>query len=435
MTPQKLLGIFCLALASTDLLAASDPAPTERAALPTGGLIQVGKTRAIRTIGEAAAKAKSGDTVEIDAGDYFADTAVWGQEKLTIRSVNGRARFIAGGASAEGKAIFVIRGVDVTVENIDFVGAKVADGNGAGIRFERGHLMVRNCVFSDNENGILTAVGPMSLEVENSEFANNGTTNGRGHSIYVGNIEKLRITGSYIHHAAGGHLLKSRAAENHVLANRLTDEIGGHASYELEFPNGGLNYVIGNIIEQGSDTQNATIVSVGAEGYNWPRNELYLVNNTIADDRPSNGIFLNVRNGIQKVKAVNNLLIGSGYANTGTTMPLSEGSKPGWGGFMNVAKNLAMYANDIRKGTEPPPAPTANGEFSNNQNADWDQFALAARYDYRLKPTSRLIGKVSEAGAANGVDLTQRLQYAHPHGTTPLTAKPRMPGALQSLGN
>ena len=311
MTPRKLFAVLCLSLAGADLLAAPDPtagvmpAPVAGAAIATGGLIQVGKTRAIRTIGEAAAKAKSGDTVEIDAGDYFADTAVWGQDRLTIRSVGGRARFIAGGASAEGKGIFVIRGLDVTVENIDFVGAKVADGNGAGIRFERGHLVVRNCIFSGNENGILTATGPMSLEIENSEFASNGTTNGRGHSIYVGNIEKLRIAGSYIHHAAGGHLLKSRAAENHVLANRLTDEIGGHASYELEFPNGGANYVIGNIIEQGSETQNATIVSVGAEGYSWPRNELYLINNTIANDRPSGGMFLNVKNGVQKVMAVN----------------------------------------------------------------------------------------------------------------------------------
>jgi hypothetical protein len=81
------------------------------------------------------------------------------------------------------------------------------------------------------------------------------------------------VTGSYFHHADVGHLLKSRAARSHILYNRLTDETGGRASYELEFPNGGLAYVVGNVIEQAATTENETIISFGAEGYR-PRNEL-----------------------------------------------------------------------------------------------------------------------------------------------------------------
>jgi hypothetical protein len=68
---------------------------------------------------------------------------------------------LADGRSAEGKAILVVRSAhensDIRVENIEFRGARVADRNGAGIRFERGQLQVVHCAFVDNENGTLTA--------------------------------------------------------------------------------------------------------------------------------------------------------------------------------------------------------------------------------------------------------------------------------------
>ncbi len=52
---------------------------------------------------------------------------------------------IADGKSAEGKAIWVIRNGDFHIENIEFRGARASDRNGAGIRFERGKLCLRNC--------------------------------------------------------------------------------------------------------------------------------------------------------------------------------------------------------------------------------------------------------------------------------------------------
>src|SRR5262249_53061281 len=158
----------------------------------------------------------------------------------------------------------------------------VADHNGAGIRLESGKLTVRRCTFLNNEEGMLVSNQPdIVLEIEDSEFGRNGYGDGQSHNLYVGMISRLSVKGSYFHHAKIGHLLKSRARENLIFYNRLTDEPGGSASYELEFPNGGFAVVMGNLIEQGSETDNSTIVSFGAEGYKWPRNELYLVNNTI----------------------------------------------------------------------------------------------------------------------------------------------------------
>ena len=58
---------------------------------------------------------------------------------------------------------------DIRIENIEFRGARVSDRNGAGIRFEKGKLLVRNCSFLDNQNGILTAnFGDAELTIENS---------------------------------------------------------------------------------------------------------------------------------------------------------------------------------------------------------------------------------------------------------------------------
>lgn len=363
-------------------------------------VVQVGPTRKIVSLAVASVVVKNGDTVEVDAGTYVADVAIWSQSNVTVRAVGGRVRLLALGAAAEGKAIWVVRGGAMAVHGFDFVGAKVADKNGAGIRFEKGQLSIKDCTFTDNENGILTA-GDKDAEllIENSEFGNNGFGDGQSHNLYVGAIKKLTVTGSYFHHAKVGHLLKSRAAENHIFYNRLTDEIGGRASYELEFPNGGLAYVVGNHIQQGAQTENPTLISFGAEGYKWPRNELYLVANVLADDRPRNGKWLAVRTDPNAkpvnlvVNALNNVLVGTGDLGAAITPPQAAGN-----GDVAGAKPFVL---DIR----------------NNVNVDWDVFVRASRQDYRLKDPASPLLKPLPPGSANGVDLTPKREYLHPRQT------------------
>lgn len=359
-----------------------------------GRILRVGPQQTVRTIAAAAKAARDGDTIEIEAGDYLGDVAVWTQDRLVIRGVGGHARLIASGASAESKGIWVIRGGHVTVENIEFSGARVRDLNGAGIRFDKGHLVVRNCRFIDNENGILTGNDRSStLEVENSEFSGIREGTHWRHNLYVGAISRLKVTGSYFHHAWIGHLLKSRAAENFILYNRLTDEIDGRASYELEFPNGGIAYVIGNLIEQSKTTENSVIISFGAEGYKHPANELYLINNTLIDRRVESGYFLAVRPGFNAVKAWNNLLLGKRPLNTGGI----------------------------------------DGEFINNPNVGEDSFILADRHDYRVRRDSPLQRTYRAPEPANGISLAPEREYVHPAGTRPLTGTPTLPGARQTL--
>ena len=276
-------------------------------------VLQVGPTKAFKTIAAAARAVRPGDTVEVDAGDYIADVSVWERDDVTVRAVGGRARLLAHGAAAEGKGIWVVRASKMRVEGFDFEQASVPDRNGAGIRFERGSLRVRGCRFLHNEMGLLTNNDPATvLEVENSEFANNQRPDGHNHNLYAGHIARLSVRGSYLHHAHIGHLLKSRAAMSLIYDNRLSDEEDGTASYELEFPNGGICHVVGNYIAQSVRTENPVLISFGAEGYKWSRNEIHLENNTLVNPLRRGGVFLRVAPGVDAISAANNPLLGSG---------------------------------------------------------------------------------------------------------------------------
>lgn len=369
-------------------------APATNGALATGRVILVGPQREIKYLSVAAKVAKDGDTIEVDAGDYPRDVAVWTQNELTLRAVGGRVRLLAEGAAAEGKAIWVVRGGRMRAEGFDFEGARVKDRNGAGIRLEKGQLKIVDCRFVDSENGILTGGhADSTLEIFNSEFGNNGAGDGKTHNLYVGAIARLSVTGSYFHHAKVGHLLKSRAAVNDIRYNRLTDEIGGRASYEMEFPDGGIAYVVGNIIQQSSTTDNPHLISYGAESYRWKKNEIHLINNTLVDLRPNGGVFFRVNPGDVRIQAVNNLLIGKG---------------------------------DLDR--------AGAGTYRNNFNVDFDEFVKANREDFRLAPTSRLVGRGVLPDNAGNVELKPSQEYWHPRSTRRPPGNSFSPGAMQTVG-
>lgn len=377
---------------------ASTKAAKSRAA-PRAEVIRVGPTREIKTIAEAARRAGNGDTVEVDAGEYRRDVAVWTQDDLKIRAVGGRARLVALGGSAEAKAIWVVRGGRITVEGFDFEGTRVPSRNGAGIRFESGQLTVRDCRFIRNETGLLTGNDEAAeLIVENSEFADNKRLDGHNHQLYAGTIARLTVRASYFHHGHLGHLLKSRAANSDIRYSRFSDETGGTASYELEFPNGGAVALVGNIVQQSSTSENGVMVSFGAEGYKGQRHAIVLAHNTLVDNRPTEGVFLRVVRGEGQfgaavaIKAVNNLLVGSPVAldNAGA------------------------------------------GEYRNNFNVDWDSFVRASREDYRLVPDSPAYGKAVDPGHFDGIALQPTHEYRHPRSVAPLTVPVRHPGAVQA---
>ena len=356
----------------------------------------VGPGEKITTITEAAKQAHDGEVIEIRAGDYRGQPAIWTQNNLVIRGVGQRPVMLANGKSAEGKAIWVVRGGKVRIENIEFRGSRVEDLNGAGIRFEKGNLIIRSCGFFDNEMGILTAnSADLSLEVIDSEFGDapqNRTD--YHHLIYVGAIGKFVLRGSRFYHGYYGHLVKSRARENHILYNMLVDGAGGKASYELEFPNGGLAYVIGNAIGQSATTDNPSIVSYGAEGRRWSDNALYLSHNTLIND------------------------------NYGGSFLTFHGEKIGADVEVWLLNNLMVGNGDFFK--------PAQGRFDGNRLVARGELIDFGGLPLRLTSQSPLRGAVRPPGQVRGVELLPDAEFRFPIGSRPLRpASALAPGAFQ----
>ncbi len=274
-------------------------------------------------LGAALRQAANGDTLELQAGDYHGEVGTIYQKQLTLRGVGGKAVLHADGKSAEDKAILVVREGEVRIENIEFRGARVRDRNGAGIRFEKGRLQVLRCAFFDNENGILAGnSGDAELSVEDSEFGLAPAGTPLPHLIYVGKIARFTLSGSRVSGGQGGHLVKSRARVNHVRYNQLVDGVGGRAAYELEFPNGGLAYVVGNVIGQSANSSNPVLVSFGAEAGRAPDDRehgLFMAHNTLMSEGYWPGFFVRIHELSAPVarRFVNNLSVGLGVGELG----------------------------------------------------------------------------------------------------------------------
>lgn len=110
------------------------------------------------------------DVVEIKAGLYPANVAVWNADNIILKGVNGIAHMQADGASALGKRTWVINDDNTVIETIEFSGVIVVDNNDAGIRHQTDRLTVRNSYFHDNENGILTNNHPETELVNQTGF-------------------------------------------------------------------------------------------------------------------------------------------------------------------------------------------------------------------------------------------------------------------------
>jgi hypothetical protein len=229
--------------------------------------LTVGSGKQFTTISAAVGASQDGDAILVDAGTYTNDYAHITTD-ITLTAVGGMVNMVSTQQIPNGKGIFVTDG-DITINGFEFSGVTVADENGAGIRYQSGNLVLNDCYFHDNENGLLAAADPTgSITIDDCEFASNGVSDlsssgyGLTHNLYVNQIADLTITDSYFHDAAIGHEIKSRAANTTILDSRIQDETGT-ASYSIDLPNGGNALIQGNVIEQGPSTDNPIIITIG----------------------------------------------------------------------------------------------------------------------------------------------------------------------------
>ena len=199
-----------------------------------------------------------GGTIIIAPGTYR-QCAVQTTGTIAYRaSVPGQAIF--DGGICEGKAALVLRGDGARVDGIVFQNMRVADASGAGVRLEKGNLIVTRAIFRNSEQGILAA-GDTSgaIRIDQTTFSGLGRCD-RGsscaHSIHIGEYGSLTITNSRFDRGNGGHYVKSRAARVVIRDNAFDDSRGRKTGYMIDLPGGATGSISDNIFVQGANKAN-----------------------------------------------------------------------------------------------------------------------------------------------------------------------------------
>lgn len=411
MIPTLRQALLCLALVLPNpwlaRTAAATPTPIEAPAAlspaPAGRVWLAGPAGAAMSLAEALRRAADGDVIELMPGVYT-DRIVIENRRLTIRGLGSgdeRTRIDGEGKPVAAPALWIVRGGDVLLQDLEFRGARSSDGAGAALRQEGGRLTLRRCFVFDSEHGLVAMNDPKAeIVVEGGVFGRAPrVVGGLHHLVTIGRIARFEVTGARFQQGFEGHLIKTRARENRIAYNFIHDGIRGGGSLELDFPLGGIATVIGNVIGQGADTQNPVVLSFGSEGTAWDVNRLHLSHNTFINHGWTPAWFLRVHRdrlpgGVELV-AVNNLLVGGG---------------------------LFEWTND--------------GRFEGNRHATRRALADLETYAFELPPSSSLRGAAADLRALGLAHLVPEAEFDWAAGRKPLdppAAQRRTwsPGAFQ----
>jgi hypothetical protein len=206
----------------------------------------------------AVQKAKSGDALTLAPGSYdITDLKI--RRNLTLRG-DGEVVLYSSAPTAKG-LLNPLPGVSLRVENLVFRGARSPDKNGAGIRHDGRDLTIIDCVFEDNENGVLsTGDAEGQIWISGSRFLRNGHGDGYSHGIYVLRARLLEIQESAFIGTRIGHHVKS-LADRTIVANSTLDDGDGRPSYSLDASKGGDVLIKDNTIIQAANADNWTMIN------------------------------------------------------------------------------------------------------------------------------------------------------------------------------
>jgi hypothetical protein len=257
--PMALAALAVAAIPAAAVVAQTAGAPYE--------VVETGKSyRALQDAVDAIGGGKG--TIAIAPGRYV-DCAVQQAGSVSyMASEPGRVIFERN--ACEDKAALVLRGYNAEVSGITFQNLESSDGNGAGIRLEKGNLLVTQSWFKDSQQGILTANDLSSrIVVDKSTFTRLGTcafSAGCAHSIYIGNYGLARITRSRFEIGRGGHYLKARSPHVEIASNSFDDSQGKWTNYMIDLPEGATGQITNNWFVQGSHKENhSAFIAVAAE--------------------------------------------------------------------------------------------------------------------------------------------------------------------------
>lgn len=362
--------------------------------------LTVGTNQQYSRIADAIAASRDGDVVAVQAGTYTNDFATISR-KITLQGIGGMVRMVATAPPPNGKAILTTT-TDVTIDHFEFSGAKVADRNGAGIRYEAGNLTITNSYFHDNENGLLSAGDPNgSITIKTSEFARNGIGDGQTHNLYVGAIRQLTIQDSYFHDAIVGHEIKSRALNTTITGSRIQNN-SGNGSYEIDLPQGGNGLIQGNVIQQGANSQNPAIIAFGEEGSLRASNSLVVRDNVIITDRPGVAVW-NATTGAATMSG--NSVFGFGG------IALNRGTVGQSATTVLASRPPLSSASPIGPAVPPPPVPVVIGSGPDSLVLTMAEDAFQGDAQFTVKIDGKAVGGTQVVTARNNAGATQTFTY------------------------
>lgn len=198
----------------------------------------------------------SGETIRVTAGRYdLTDLKI--PRDMTIIG-DGEVVFFSSKPTEKG----ILNPLWVStfrVENIKFEGARSPDLNGAGIRHDGEDLTVVNCIFENNENGILaTGQEHGKITILKSRFIGNGHGDGYSHGIYVASGASLDISESAFVGTKIGHHVKSLAERTNIDRSAF-DDARGRTSYSVDVSRGGAVAIKDSSFIQAADGDNSAL--------------------------------------------------------------------------------------------------------------------------------------------------------------------------------
>lgn len=298
---------------------------------------------AVLAIGDGAG------TIRIAAGRY-SDCAVQAAGRITYRADKPLTAIFDGGI-CEGKAALVLRGRGAVVDGLVFQNFRVADGNGAGIRIEKGPLAVTGSLFRESEQGILGGGDDPTadISIDRSTFTGLGRCD-RGlacaHSIYLSMFRSVTVRRSRFERGRGGHYVKSRAGRVAISDSSFDDSGGRATNYMIDLPEGARGRIQRNIFVQGSDKENhAAFIAVAAEGKRNGSDGLVIADNRVHQVKGADWGTALVADWSGTAKRIVGNLIGPGIANH---LPVST-EAPGL--ISRIRGRLLYYAGRLRERT------------------------------------------------------------------------------------
>ena len=190
---------------------------------PSAPVLHVGPTRGYPTLKHAVAGAREGDTIEVDSGSYPDSSTIYIIKRLTIKGV--------GEPKPKLSAPLITR-ADVTVESLHFEGCK-----SAAIRSESGKLLVSDCLFRNNQSGVMCdASADGSVIVSDSEFSHNNVVD-----ISASAVKELIVGGCMLQDAGIGPQIKSRAGKTSIISCTVAGHVDLPEGKETMISNSNIN--------------------------------------------------------------------------------------------------------------------------------------------------------------------------------------------------